>query len=219
MADYIAEKFRSIQNEPRKKCLVIMNYRHAFGPTRYASGRLATNVGAFLYGAFPGRTANVLLVPLMPFLNAPVQGGAWEAAFRETGNRPVGFNFAGSPFGHDWFDLFYFSPWMAYHYRYEDVFTGYVFDRPLDEQFLETGIPGLMKGYEDVLLQRANKIDDANVQEARELIRTSPARVQEQMWHKPTQTRAESGLMSIAAVGFLIALAAFARRETARQKR
>lgn len=112
MSDIIAGRMVEIAaSEPRKKSLVVMNYRHAFGPVKDFNGRLMDNTGRYLYEAIPGRVANVLLWNLVPIVAtntvavaAPVQGGVWDAAFQEAGNRPVGFDLAGSPFGADRFD-------------------------------------------------------------------------------------------------------------------
>lgn len=56
------------------------------------------------------------------------------------GIEEAGFDFAGSPFGRDRFDFF---PFESSTVRYQDVFDGFVFYRPLSEHRLESGIPGL----------------------------------------------------------------------------
>jgi len=50
----------------------------------------------------------------------------------------VGFDFDGSPFGADTFDLF---PVGAAHLTYADAFTGFVFHEPLTRHRLVTGVP------------------------------------------------------------------------------
>ena len=51
----------------------------------------------------------------------------------------MGFDFAGSPFGKDPFDY-----WPMNHdkFTYQDVFNGFAFYKPLNEQKISTGIPG-----------------------------------------------------------------------------
>lgn len=220
MSDIVVGRMAEIAvSEPRKKCLVVMNYRHAFSPIESMNGRQMENTGRYLQEAIPGRVANVLLVNLLPIVPtytvtvmAPVQGGVWDAAFQEAGNRPVGFNLEGSPFGADSFDLFPFDPTLAARYRYQDVFTGYVFDRPLDEQFVETGIPGLYDGVEQTALEHAKLIDADTYALTRKVIVEFAAKSKRRMFHQTSETLVESSLLAVAGVGFLIAVIAFGVR-------
>jgi hypothetical protein len=220
MSDVITGRMVEIAvSEPRKKCLVVMNYRHAFGPIKSRTGSLMDNTGRFLFEAIPGRVANVLLVNLVPIvptyavtIMAPVQGGAWDAAFEEAGNRPVGFDLAGTPFGEDGFDLYPFDPTMAARYRYQDVFTGYVIDRPLDGQFVERGIPGLYEGVEKIVLERSRRIDADTYALAGKMIANFSVTSRDRMYHQTSQTLVESLLLAVAGAGFLFAAIAFAVR-------
>jgi len=196
-----------------------MNYRHAFSPIKGMNGRLMENTGRYLYEAIPGRVANVLLVNLVPIVAtntvivlAPVQGGVWDAAFQEAGNRPVGFDLARSPFGADRFDLYPFDPTLAARYRYQDVFTGYVFDRPLDEQLIEMGIPGLYDGVEKIALARAKLIDADTYALTRKVIAEFAVKSRSRMYHQTSQTLVESSLLAVAGAGFLFAVIAFGVR-------
>ncbi len=165
MADHIAVQFRKIQESegPRDKCLVIMNYRHAFGPIRDGGGNLRGNTAEYLFEAFPGKVANVLLNTVnsdaseKPFL---VHGGRWDAAFKTAGNPAVGFDLAGSPFGNDAFDMFPYLPWIEGKYKYQDVFTGFVFLNPVEEHVIEHGALGFYDGFEEEALRRAACISE-----------------------------------------------------------
>ena len=145
MAEQIIETVRGF--EGRRKALVIMNYRHAFRP--YPDGDKGDNVGRYLYEAFPGKVANVLLNSLRPTLGTtdervlfvPIHEGKWDAAFEVVGNAPVGFDFAGSPFGADSFDLF---PFRLQSATYQQMFTGFVYYEPPDRHRMVVGIPGLL---------------------------------------------------------------------------
>lgn len=64
-----------------------------------------------------------------------------DAAFARVGNPGRGFSFAGSPFGRDRFDLHHRAEKGR---RYQDVFTGFVFYRPLEAHRLALGVPGLV---------------------------------------------------------------------------
>ncbi len=141
------------------KALVILNYRHAFNDFSFADGSKGDNTGRYLFEELQGRVANVMLnsVALLPgttdreAVYAPIQEGRWDAAFRFAGIEEAAFDFAASPFGEDSFDYFAFRPHSV---TYQDVFTGFVFWRPLDEHRLVSGIPGLFDGFEEELRRR-----------------------------------------------------------------
>jgi len=139
------------------KCLVVMNYRHAFDLTNRSPSAPRQNTYEYLKDAFGDHVANVLL---NYWLLWPVAGGVWDAAFEETDIRPAGFDFKGSPFGEEPFDLFLFRPKLKGELRYRDVFTGFVFVNPLDSQYTEVGVPGLYKGFEKEVLRRTELISD-----------------------------------------------------------
>ncbi|MEW6741926.1 MAG: hypothetical protein AB1486_04125 [Planctomycetota bacterium] len=138
----------SAREGARKKLLVIMNYRHAFNDFTFADGLKGDNVGRYLFEAYGKRVANVWMnsYGLLPGTTdrepvlTVVQHGKWDAAFESAGNPERGFNFAGSPFGDDPFDLF---PFRKHDVSYKDVFTGMVFYKPIREFKLAVNIPGL----------------------------------------------------------------------------
>lgn len=154
MANHVTEKFNAIRSSPgRHKALVIMNYRHAFPHLLLQQGgasKTIENMTGFLLAAYPGKVANVMInnVRLMPGTTdnrtviSALQDGQWDAAFAVQGNPSVGFNFQGSPFGADEFD--YFAVPFSLGKKYQEIFTGYVFFKPLDEHRLTFGIPGLL---------------------------------------------------------------------------
>jgi hypothetical protein len=148
MAKNVIHKFDQLkQVGSRTKALVIMNYRHAFPELKAFAHH--QNTGAFLMRAYPGRVANVLINTVAPEPPSgqwpigeepriPVQGGKWDAAFAVLGNPNLGFDFKGSPLGEDCFDLF---PYRNIDARYREVFTGFVFFKPLQEHRLSIGLP------------------------------------------------------------------------------
>lgn len=151
IAEQIIEKYKEILNSgsERKKALVIMNYRHAFPHLDVVSGtqkRHINNVGGFLMKEFPGKTANVMLNSIR-ILDATdtemswtaLQDGKWDAAFALAGNPDTGFDFKGSPFGSDPFDYFPYQ----HDYTYDDIFTGFVFYKPLEKHVMRYGIPAI----------------------------------------------------------------------------
>jgi len=150
MARQVIDGFRNLEasDNPRKKALVVMNFRHAFNDFSNESGERTDNVGRYVFEAFPGRVANVMLnsVALLPGTSdegaviAPAREGRWDAAFAVAGDSELAFDLRGSPFGEDPFD---------YHFRYADtvdyadVFDGFVFYRPLREHRHHYTVPGL----------------------------------------------------------------------------
>lgn len=145
MADYIIRQIR--QKNAGTKALVIMNYRHAYGPGfQRAPGQKGDNVARYLFEAFPGQCANVMTNNIKPLIGstdtkaviAPVQDGKWDAAFAATRTDNVGFDFSESPFGRDLFDYF---PFNSVGQTYADVFTGFVFYTPIADYKVATGIP------------------------------------------------------------------------------
>jgi hypothetical protein len=154
MADHMSQTFNELRSSAnRKKALVIMNYRHAFPHlTISRGGRTKTfeNMTGYLMAAYPGKVANVLInnVRIMPgstdnqAVIGAIQGGKWDAAFAAVGNPNLGFDLRGSPLGDDDFD--YFALPFPIGRTYQDVFTGFVFFKPLDEHKMSFGVPGLV---------------------------------------------------------------------------
>jgi hypothetical protein len=130
-----------------------MNYRHAFPHLLLQQGgasKTIENVAGFLMAAYPGKVANVMInnVRLMPgstdnrAVISAIQDGKWDAACAVAGYPSLGFDFKDSPFGADEFD--YFAVPFRLNRKYQDIFTGYLFYKPLYEHRLTFGIPGLL---------------------------------------------------------------------------
>jgi hypothetical protein len=158
IASQIIEQLAKISKEParHKKALVIMNYRHAFNMNfSFPDGGVASNVTAFLFKHYGSSVANVLLNQLKPTSAGKqllVQDGKWDAAFANVGNKTLGFNLSGTPFGKDSFDLW---PIGKPAFTYQDIFTGFAFYQPIENQTLVTGIPGFLdSAYFDEFFRR-----------------------------------------------------------------
>ena len=173
LADYIIMKYKqmSISNQAPKKCLVIMNYRHAFGPVNISLGDISC--ASYIMRKYPNQSANILINTvnlsfglsnpgspiLTPVQRSPIKRGIWDNAFKTIGNKSLGFNFKDSPFGKDEFDLF-FSP-LGKLLKYQDVFTGYIFYKPLEEQYNSFGFKNIIaNGFDKEILNRATIIND-----------------------------------------------------------
>lgn len=186
MASHIIERINgSLKQQQRKKALIILNAIQGFGvmdkikgidwkwmdrniPTYdYMNNR---NCNSYLMHAFPGKVANVLInTTSMQYgpVFTPVQNGKWDAVFAHAGNKAVGFNFENSPFGKDPFDLFFCNP---SHMLYKEVFTGFVFYKPLSEHIIKDGYPFYLNGFKETYLKRAGYVGDNNLATAKRII-------------------------------------------------
>jgi hypothetical protein len=170
MAENFIRQYEAIRASGAEgaKCLVIMNYRHGFGPVKDKDGGLlGRNAGALIMDRYPDRSANVLIntVGLGFDLSkhglsvSTVQGGAWDNAFRANGNRPVGFDLQDSPFGRDDCDMTIMRKWKRL--KYQDVFTGFVFYQPLEAHRNSMGFEGILSdGFDAIIMERAGIIGE-----------------------------------------------------------
>ena len=184
MAYIVINKFKNIQqNESRKKCLVITNFRHAFGSIKKDGREINTfdSESSFIFKSFPSKTANVMLnslaittsviIPTDKFMvyNA-IQYGKWDRVFEENNNRPIGFDFKGSPFGKDVFDYFPYSYYFPYvtNLKYEDIFTGFIFNKPIHEWKFDNYYPFREYGAEKEYIEKhsGTKINKSELQNA-----------------------------------------------------
>lgn len=167
MADQVLNKFAEIckSGQPRKKALVIMNYRHAFNDFSFADESKGDNTGRYIFEALRDRVANVMLNSIAAFYgssdrkrnNSPISDGKWDAAFEVMGNPSVGFDFEESPFGADYFDYF---TYQKHNMTYQQVFTGFVFYKPLREHQFLWGVPNLFAdGYDKIIIERRKIVD------------------------------------------------------------
>ena len=156
LADNIIHVFDSLQHIEKNKCLVVMNYRHAFLKDILGiNGVLTANTGALLYDNYQSRVASVFINSLaltavptdttksatyQDYCDAPIQDGKWDAAFQVANMEDLGFDFKGSPFGKDSLDIW---PWSR-QYTYQDVFTGMVYYLPILKHFKAYGLDGFV---------------------------------------------------------------------------
>ena len=100
---------------------------------------------SYVFAKYPGKVANIMM-NWVAFERKRedyvVAKGKWDAAFRYSGNPSVGFDFRDSPFGKDYFDHSQYLPEDGINY--EDVYTGFIFYKPIEEWVLAGGIPGVV---------------------------------------------------------------------------
>jgi hypothetical protein len=158
MAENIIAKFDSIKvHSSRKKCLIIMNYRHAFlmnvnrdkvssdGTQLYGQTKgTVLCTGAILANYYPNNVASVYINSMTLGSTggqAPIQNGKWDASFKIIEKENIGFNFGKSPFGLDSLDIWGFS---RPEYTYADVFTGMVYYLPFEKHIRAHGLNNLI---------------------------------------------------------------------------
>jgi hypothetical protein len=160
MAINILSKYKNIVLKgQRKKALVILSTNHGYGVLKQKTATgvswLDSATTNYLMKALPGKVANVML-NTASYIFTPIQYGKWETAFRIAGNPNVGFNFKGSPFGDDKWDGSFLTPRS---FTYKDVFTGFIFYKPLNQQISKRGFPYEYESFQDTLLRRAACVD------------------------------------------------------------
>lgn len=160
-------KEKSLRKVRRMKGLIIMNTRHGFGLIRDENGKKADHyfndhsTAAFLMDSLPEKVCNVLINTVASQFGTftPLQHGKWDRAFSLVGNPNIGFNFENSPFGTDNFDSF--SKGISGKLEYKDVFTGFVFYKPLEQHIDKRGFPYMLYNFEDSLIRRSRCINTA----------------------------------------------------------
>lgn len=173
IADHILAKFRDIEksNSNRKKILVIVNGYHGFVIKTQKNPLKIDRVATYLYRELKDRVANVLIntvgwcSDIHNGAVGPINGGRWDAAFEVTGNRAIGFDFMGSPFGTDRFE----GSDIPNDLKYQDVFSGLLFLNPLRDHQIDEYIPGFFDGnYGEVFLKRAALLGPETAAELKE---------------------------------------------------
>ncbi len=173
MAEHIISVYKNKleKNERRKKGLVIMNWWHGYGLIRDKNGKKTThyfnktNATAFLMDSLPNKVSNVLInTATFRFgsIFLPVQNGKWDKAFSIAGNPNVGFNLENSPFGLDKFDGL--SGYSIDELKYQDVFNGIIFYKPLEQHYKKTGFPYMLYNFNDSLIRRAKCVSESNAE-------------------------------------------------------
>ena len=157
MADHIIQQYKNKlhHNEKRKKGLVIMNTRHG-----YATTLDVENTTAVLVDSLPDKVCNVM-INTISMIFIPIQHGKWDKAFAMAGNPNVGFDFNNSPFGTDDFDAFIKIKTPS-TLKYQDVFTGFIFYKPLEDHISKQDFPYMLYHFEDTIIRRAECVSDDN---------------------------------------------------------
>ena len=173
MAQVIIDWYnKSINDGEKHKCLVITNFRHAFGYPQGMSLKnkpqylnlTSGNQGQFLFESLSGKVANVLqLMPnanrkifFMPFVE-PIQQGKWNKAFENAVNKTAGFNLLNTPFGDDEMDLYPLRGASTNH-KFQEYYTGLVFVNKYSD-IEEIGYPFRQYAAKQEMLQKNDSLN------------------------------------------------------------
>lgn len=136
-------------SDSRKKALIIYNSPHS---CRYYENKEFKDAGVSFYAyqviadRFPGRVANIALNWAVDNKQnvGLTNNGKWDAAFAACGNKSIGFDLAGTPFGEGVFDIAGdFQPLKEILYK--NVYHGFIFYKPISDWVSTTGVPYLDK--------------------------------------------------------------------------
>lgn len=96
----------------------------------------------YIYKTFPNSTKGILINGISNSWEL-VADGKWDAAFRFTGNKNVGFDMQDTPFGKTKFDMYNFGGNAYETVNFEYIFDGMVFYEPIENFEIVVGIPGI----------------------------------------------------------------------------
>ena len=152
MAKNIITRFDSISSDSTKrhKALIIMNFRHAFlkdFQIKNSKESKIENVGRYLSEKYGNNVASVYIMGLAYPKSFEeytiVKDGLWDATFEKSEKLDIGFNLEGSPFGSEEFDVVP-SASVTEKLTYQDMFTGLIFYKPIQEHRFITGWKGFI---------------------------------------------------------------------------
>lgn len=165
---YLRERYL---NPNKKKALVIMNTYHGY--TRIPKYKpLPTepyvySTAEYIYRTFPDATKGILINGISNS-GQLVANGIWDAAFRVTGNKKIGFDFKDTPFGKTKFDMYNFGGSAYETVSFEYMFDGMVFYEPVENFELVVGIPGIFddKAFVNEFYRRSALEEQITLEEA-----------------------------------------------------
>jgi hypothetical protein len=158
----------------KRKALVIMNTYHGY--TRIPAylpnpaEPFIYSTAEYIYKTFPKITKGVL-INFYPTSNTIklVAGGKWDAAFKIAGNKDIGFDLKGTPFGETKFDMYNFGGRAYKSVSFEDLFDGFIFYKPIEDFKVAVGIPNIFNDslFVEEYYRRSAIEDNISIQEAK----------------------------------------------------
>lgn len=163
--NFISLYEKQIQKNGRKKALYIQSRPHAEKIDTVFVTKRIKKVGAYLKDKY---NEQVKTVAFNWYNWVPVEwknqiwgyghkielsnDGKWDAAFKLTENKPVGFSIKNTPFGKTNYDYPYNNPKTL---LYEDIIDGFIFYKPFYEFTCTRGLPEIVdKKFAKVMIER-----------------------------------------------------------------
>ena len=145
MAKHFIKKYH---HSNKKKALVILNtyhgYTHIPKYLPYPTEPSIYSVAEYIYKTFPNSTKGISIHGISNS-GELVANGKWDAAFKFTGNKNVGFDLKNTPFGNTKFDLYVFGESDYESVNFDFIFDGFVFYEPVENFEMIYGIPGIFE--------------------------------------------------------------------------
>jgi hypothetical protein len=141
-------------NPNKQKALVIMNTYHGY--TRIPTCLLRPtepdiySMAEYIYKTYPNSTKGILINGIFNS-GGLVANGKWDAAFKFTGNKKIGFDLKNTPFGKTKFDMYNFGGNAYESVNFDFIFDGFVFYEPIENWEIITGIPEIF--YDEKFVQ------------------------------------------------------------------
>ena len=135
-------------NSNKKKALVIMNTYHGYVRIpkyfSYPTKPSTYSTAEYIYKTFPNSTKGISINGIANS-GKLVANGKWDAAFKFTGNRNIGFDLKDTPFGKTKFDMYNFGGSDYESINFDFIFDGFVFYEPVENFEIVAGIPGIFE--------------------------------------------------------------------------
>jgi len=173
MAQYFIRKYdqEKYSNPNKKKALVIMNTYHGYTriPKRLPlpTEPFTYSTAEYIYKTFPNSTKGILINGISNLWEL-VANGKWDAAFKFTGNKNVGFDMKDTPFGKTKFDMYNFGGNAFETVNFEYIFDGMIFYEPIENFEVVVGIPGIFddKAFVTEFYRRTSIDERISIEEA-----------------------------------------------------
>lgn len=170
------------KNPLKKKALVIENTYHGYTripeyvihpgePFNYSTAQ-------YIFKTYPGQVKGIMINGVANGTGRPVANGKWDAAFEVCGNRPLAFDFSGTPFGNTRFDQYNFGGSAYRKVNFDFIFDGFIFYSPIREFRMVQGFNGIFDdpAFREEYMRRLAIEDNRDVNEVK-----SSADVKKQM--------------------------------------
>jgi hypothetical protein len=159
-------------NPKKKKALVIMNTYHGYTRIpknlQFPAEPNTYSTAEYIYKTFPHATKGISINGISNS-GELVSNGKWDAAFKYTGNKNVGFDLKDTPFGKTKFDMYNFGGNDYESVNFDFIFDGFVFYEPVENFEIVVGLPGIFddKAFVTEFYRRTSMEERITIEEAK----------------------------------------------------